>query len=202
MKPLQSDRCIIRRRLSYPIDHTLTPFSPQNTKHIINNIKNSPATGPDSVSKFHLKHLGLHRIQDLTNISNYIDANCLISNIWKQGRIITILKPNKDPATPSYCRPISLLYMGSKITECLILYIIYPDVPLALTQHVFDGINSKRATQRKLLTIVISKVFDAIPRHRLTDKLYNTNMHNTKRWLANYLDGRQSQVLLTSHLTQ
>ena len=43
-----------------------------------------------------------------------------------------------------------------------------------------------------------STVYDtphAIPRHRLTDKLYNTNMHNnTKRWLANYLGGRQSHV--------
>ena len=54
IKPLQSDRRIIRRRLSYPIDHTLTPFSPQNTKHVINNIKNSPARGPDSISNFHL----------------------------------------------------------------------------------------------------------------------------------------------------
>ena len=60
MKPLQSDRLIIRRKLSYPIDHTLTPFSSQNTRHVIKNIKNSPATGPDSISNFHLKHLGPH----------------------------------------------------------------------------------------------------------------------------------------------
>ena len=71
MKPLESDRCIIRRRLSYPIDHTLTPFSPQNTEHLINNIKNPPATWPDSISNFHLKHLGPKGIQALTNISNY-----------------------------------------------------------------------------------------------------------------------------------
>ena len=78
MKPLQSDTCIIRCWLSYPIDHTLTPLSPQNTKHIINNIKNSPATGPDSLSNFHLKHLGPQGIQALTNISNYTYAHCLI----------------------------------------------------------------------------------------------------------------------------
>ena len=93
MKPLQSDRSITRRRLSYPIDHTLTPFSPQNTKHVINNIKNSPATVPDSIRNFHLKHLGPQGIQALTNISNYTYAHCLMKNIWKQGRIITILKP-------------------------------------------------------------------------------------------------------------
>ena len=66
---------------------------------------------------------------------------------------------------------------------------IHPDVPLALTQHgfrplhytnivltnraqhVLDGINSKRSAQRTLLTIDISKAFDAIPRHKLTAKL-------------------------------
>ena len=74
MKPLQSGRRIIKHRLSYPIDHTLTPFSPQNTKHVINNIKNSPATLPDSISNFHLKHLGPLGIQALTNISNYTYA--------------------------------------------------------------------------------------------------------------------------------
>ena len=142
MKPLQSDRCIIRRRLSYPIDHTLTPFLSQNTRHVIKNIKNSPAKGPDSISNFHLKHLGPQGIQALTNISNYTYAHFLIPNIWKQGRIITILKPNKDPTTPSSYRPITLLSTLSKITECLILNIIYPDAPLAPTQHGFRLLHS------------------------------------------------------------
>ena len=167
MKPLQLDRRIIRRVLSYP-DHTLAPFSPQNTKHVIYNIKNSPATGPDSISNIHLKHLGPQGTQALTNISNYTYAHCLILNIWKQGRIITILKPNKDITTPSSYRPITLLCTPSEITERLILNIIHPDVPLAPTphgfrplhstntlltnptQHVLDGINSKRPAQRAL----------------------------------------------------
>ena len=68
MKLLQSDRLRIRHRLSYPIDHTLTPFSPQYTKHVINNIKKSPATGIDFISNFHLKHLGPHGIQALTDV--------------------------------------------------------------------------------------------------------------------------------------
>ena len=85
MKPQQSDTRIIRRRLFDPIDHTLTPFSPQNTKYIINNIKNSPATEPDSISNFHLKHLGPHGIQDLTKICNYTYAHCVIPNIWNKA---------------------------------------------------------------------------------------------------------------------
>ena len=48
--------------------------------------------------------------------------------------------------------------------------------------HVLDSINSKRPAQRTLLTTIdISKAFGAIPRHRLTDKLYITNMHNNTK---------------------
>ena len=53
--------------------------------------------------------------------------------------------------------------------------------------------------EQLLTTVDISKAFGAIPQHRLTDKLNNTNMHNnTKRWLANYLGGRQSHVSFNS----
>jgi len=65
-----------------------------------------------------------------------------------------------------------------------------------MTQNISDGINSKRPAQRTLLaTIDISKAFDAVPKYTLIDKVHNTNMHNnTKRWLANYLSGRQAHV--------
>ena len=202
MKPLQSDRCIIRCRLFYPIDHTLTPFSPQNTNHVINNIKNSPATGPDFISNFHLKHGGPHEIQDLSPVFGIHGKSSQYLN-----------QINKDPTTHFSHRPITLLCTPSKITERLKLNIIHPDVPLAptqhgfrplhstnilltkFTQHILNGISLKRPAQRTP-PIYISKAFDAIPRHRLTDKLYNTNLHNNiKRWLANYSGGRQSHVL-------
>ena len=160
----------------------LTLFSPQNTEHLINNNENSPATEPDFISNFHLKHLGPHVLYALTKISNYTYTHCLIPNIWKQGKIITILKPNKENIIPSSYRPMTLLCTPSKITECFILNIVHTDVPLAptqhgfqplhstnilltnLAQHVLDAINSKRLTQRTLLTTIdISKAFDAIP---------------------------------------
>ena len=144
----------------------------KNTKHVINNINNSPATGPDSISYLHFKDLSLHRIQSLMKISNYTYAHCLIPNIWKQGWIITILKPNKDSTAPSSYSPITLSCMPSKITVHLILNIIHPNVSLPpreqgfwplhstntlltnLTQHILDGINSKRPAQRTLLTTI------------------------------------------------
>ena len=59
-----------------------------------------------------------------------------------------------------------------------------------MTQNMLEGFNHKRTL---FITIDISKVFDATPRHELINKIYNTNMHNnSKRWLANYLSDRKA----------
>ncbi|WP_435331504.1 reverse transcriptase domain-containing protein, partial [Klebsiella pneumoniae] len=108
-------------------------------------------------------------------------------------------------------RPITLLCTPSKVVERLIIRITTPHIPLSPTQHgyrphhstttlltnltqkIHDGINSRKPQRTLLITIDISKAFDAISRPLLTNKIYNTTLHNnTKRWLANYLTGRQS----------
>ena len=202
-----------KHRRTIPLNHTSTPFTTEQTHNIIKRIKNSNSTGLDNISNQHLKHLGPQGIQALTNISNYSYAHCKIPTIWKHGTIITILKPKKDPTQPSSYRPITLLCTPSKITERLILDKITPHIPLAqsqhgfralhststlltnLTQHTIDGICRKPSQRTILTTIDISKAFDAIPRRRLITKINNTNMeNNTKRWLANYLTGRQAHV--------
>lgn len=214
LKPTKDDRAISRRRHKFKLNNTLSPITTAQTTQIIKRTKNSRAAGPDDITNLHLKHLGPHGVQALTNISNYSYQHCKIPTIWKKGKIITILKPKKDPTQAASYRPITLLCTPSKIIERHILHNINPHILLSptqhgfrpnhstntlltnLTQHTFDGINCKRPAQRTILaTVDISKAFDAIPRFPLTDKIYNTTMpNNTKRWLANYLSGRQSYV--------
>ncbi|KAK3890060.1 hypothetical protein Pcinc_005975 [Petrolisthes cinctipes] len=185
--------------------HTTTPTPTTLTPNTITHTATTIRTpNPDNISNIHLKHLGPQGIQALTNIANHSYSHNTIPNIWKHGNIITIPKPNKDPTLPSSHRPITLLCTPSKIIERLIITQITPHIPLASTQHgfrplhstntlltdltqrIYDGINSDRPPHRTLLvTLDISKAFDAIPRHNLTNKIYNTNMHNnTKRWLT------------------
>ena len=210
----QEDRKIIKRKAHFPIDISHKPFTIRQTKHILKNLKNSAATGLDGISNYHLKHLGPRGIQALTDIANYSYSHCRISDTWKHGIIITILKPNKDPTLASSYRPITLLSTLFKVIERLILNIVTPYIPLSSTQHGFrpqhstntlltqlthnivNGCNHKLPHKRTLLiTLDISKAFDATPKHQLIDKIYNTNMHNnSKRWLVNYLSGRMAHV--------
>ena len=59
-----------------------------------------------------------------------------------------------------------------------------------------DGMNQKKPANLTLLTTIdISKAFDTVPKDILKHKIYNTTAHNnTKRWLANYITGRQALV--------
>jgi hypothetical protein len=47
---------------------------------------NSTSTGPDGISNLHLKHLGLHGIQALTNICNYTHDHCLIPTFGNKAK--------------------------------------------------------------------------------------------------------------------
>ena len=210
----KEDRHIHRRKQQFPLDYTVILATTEDTARIIKQLKNSGAMGIDNISNIHLKHLGPHGTQTLTNIANYSYAHCIIPQIWKLGKIIALLKPNKTPTQAASYRPITLLCTPSKVVERLILLKTTPHIPLSPTQHgyrphhstttlltnltqkVQDSINSRRPPHRTLLiTIDISKAFDAISRPLLINKIYNTTLHNnTKRWLANYLTDRQAFV--------
>ena len=153
-------------------------FTPEMTVRAIKNTKNSRSTGPDGISYLHLKHLGPHAVRALTNIFNHSLNNNSIPNIWKVGKIIPILKPNKPPNEPTSYRPISLLCNPSKILERLVLNNINPHIPLSPTQHGFrphhststlltnltqnitEGFNQPKPAPRTLIAAIdISKAF-------------------------------------------
>ena len=210
-----------KHKRTVPLDHTSSPFTPSKVQKSIKKAKNTTSSGPDNICNLHLKHLGPQGVKALTNICNYSYSHCIIPTIWKRGKIITLLKPNKDPTQPSSYRPVTLLCTPSKILEHLILNLISPHIPLAQSQHGFrplhststlltnltqqisDGINSRKPQRTLLTTIDISKAFDAIPRYTLIYKIYNTDMaNNAKRWLANYLAGRQGYVSFQNELSR
>ena len=121
---------------------------------------------------------------------------CFIENnipkIWRQSKIIAILKPGKDSAIPKNYRPISLLCHTYKLYERLILNRISPLLEqhlikeqagfrpgksctsqlLNLTQHIEDGY------QRGMITgeafVDLSAAYDTVNHRILIQKLYNT----------------------------
>ena len=135
--------------------------------------------------------------------------------MWKQGKIIPIPKPGKPSNQGSTFRPITLLSPVVKILENRrILPFLKDHIPIHKHQHGFraghstttalceistfitEGLNSTRPAQRSILVALdLSKAFDMVDHAILLKDIYDSTLPNIiKRWLANYMSGRQSYV--------
>ena len=146
---------------------------------------------------------------------------CFIENkipkIWRQSKIIAILKPGKDSAIPNNYGPISLLCHTYKLYERLILNRVSPLLEqhlikeqagfsprksctsqlLNLTQHIEDGY------QRGMITgaafVDLSAAYDTVNHRILIQKLYNTTQDSQLcRVFQNMLSNRRFYVELNN----
>ena len=133
-----------------------------------------------------------------------------IPKIWRQSKIIAILKPGKDSAIPKNYRPISLLSHTYKLYERLILNRVSPLLEqhlikeqagfrpgksctsqlLNLTQYIKDGY------QRGMIT---GAAYDTVNYRILIQKLYNTTQDSQLcRVFQNMLSNRRLYVELNN----
>jgi hypothetical protein len=162
-----------------------------------------------------LKQLGPHAISFLTKIFNLCMKDSIIPSIWKTAKIIPLLKPGKpSDLGPSY-RPVSLLSPAIKILEALLLPYVNEAVQLANHQHGFrkgrstctalqsildhvnDGLNRGKPVHRTVsVAIDLSRAFDTVDHQILLDDIDQLNLNDyIKKFLCNYLRGRQTYVL-------
>ena len=179
-------------------------FTTDLVRRIIKNCRNSKAFGPDTLSIFHLKHLGPRDIgpRALFNLSV---TTCQIPAIWKSSLILPLPKHVKDIGT-SY-RPISLLCPAAKVLESLILPTINiylqpaPDqhgfIPdhsttsalLQMTTDIVMGFNRRKPPDRTICVAVdLSAAFDTVCHNNLLSKINISQLPPaTARWLSCYL---------------
>ena len=83
------------------------PFSDEEYTKGIAALKNNKASGRDDVLVEQLKHLGQEANKWLHTMPNVCFTGNKIPKIWRQSKIIAILKPGKDSAIPKNYIPIS-----------------------------------------------------------------------------------------------
>ena len=104
------------------------PFSEEVYRRGIATLKNNKAAGIDDVLVEQLKNIGPKTNKWLLAMLNNCSPQNNIPTIWRKSKIIAILKPGKDSATPNNYRPISLLCHTYKLYERLILNRIAPTI--------------------------------------------------------------------------
>jgi hypothetical protein len=91
--------------------------NPAEVQDAIRGLKASKAPGPIGIPNRALKHLPQRAVSLLAAIFNAALLAQYFPSVWKHARIVSILKPGKDPALPSSYRPISLFDTISKLFE-------------------------------------------------------------------------------------
>ena len=108
---------------SYLQTHASEPklTNPDEVREAIRGFKVGKAPGPNGIPNRALKHLAMWAALSLVQIFNAILFTHDFPPGWKDTRVISILKPGKDPAQPSSYRPISLLDTIGKLFEKILL---------------------------------------------------------------------------------
>ena len=193
------------------------PFSEEGYSKGIEARKNNKTAGRDDVLVDQLKHLGPNTNKWLHTMPNVCFTGNKIPKIWRQSKIVVILKPGKYSAIPKNYRPISLLCHTYKLYERMILNIIAPVVEqrlmkeqagfrtgksctsqlLNLTQHIEDGY------QRGMITgatfVDLSTACDTVNYSIIIQKLYNITQESPLcRVIQNMLSSRRFYVELSN----
>ena len=170
----------------------VSAFSEEEYRKGIAALNNNKAAGIDDILVEQLKSQGPKAHKWFHTVLNICFIENKIPRIWRQSKIIAILKPGKDSAIPKNYSPISLLCHTYKLYERLILNRVSPLLEqqlikeqagvrhgesctsqlLNLTQNIEDGY------QRGIITgaafVNLSAAYDTVNHRILIQKLYNT----------------------------
>ena len=91
--------------------------NPEEVQEAIRGLKVSKALGPNGIPSRGFKHHPQREVSLLVLIFKGILLTHHFRTAWKHARVISILKPGKDPALPSSYQPISLLDTIGKLFE-------------------------------------------------------------------------------------
>ena len=111
-----------------------------------------------------------------------------LPRLWRQTRVVALLKPGKDPSSPKSFRPISLLcHLYKRLIlnrlSPVIEHVLIPEQAgfrpgkyctaqvLNLTQHIEDGFETGKITG--IVLVDLSAAYDTVNHRRLLEKVYN-----------------------------
>jgi hypothetical protein len=128
---------------------------PQEVHEAISGLKLGKTPGRNGIRNRALKHLPKRAVNLLVLIFNAVLCIHHFPSVWKHTRVISILKPGKDPAQPTSYRPISLLDTIGKLFEKILLIRILHEVgERGLLRNEQFGFRPRHSTSLQLARLV------------------------------------------------
>jgi hypothetical protein len=192
--------------------------SPSEVLQAIRGLKGGKDSGPNGIPNRVLRHLSERTITFLKKVFNAVLRRQYFPSAWKHARVVSILKPGKDPTLPSSYRPISLLHTVGRLFEKIILARVLREVNerglLRDEQFGFRPRHSKtlqlarlvervnRNFERRLTGAVFLDVASAFDTVWVKGLLYKLTVLNFRSYLvktiSSYLDCRTFQTSFQS----
>ncbi|KMQ91441.1 rna-directed dna polymerase from mobile element jockey-like protein [Lasius niger] len=97
-----------------------TPFTISELEIVIKSIKPNRAAGIDDLRAEQIKQFSPHTLKWILQMMNTCIEELKIPKLWRQARVVALLKPGKELTDPKSYRPVSLLCQFYKILERLI----------------------------------------------------------------------------------
>ena len=124
-------------------------------REAIRGLKVGRASGPNGIPNRTLMHLPMRDVLLFVQIFNAVPCTHHFPPVLKHARVISILKPGKDPAQPSSYRPISLLDTIGKLFERILLTTILHEVgERGLLRDEQFGFRPRHSTSLQLARLV------------------------------------------------
>ena len=204
-----------------PRDIMTRPVTTEDIKRIIKSFKNK-APGKSGINKMVLIHLPEEAYINYATILNYTLSLGYFPLIFKEGIIILILKPGKDPTKPSSYRPITLLEIPGKILERIVNERIQGYAERNSKYHPNQfGFRKGRGTETAIMKIYetvalnqrdqgqcnlicrdIEKAFDKVWHGGMKFKIHNLGLPSILvRTASSFLDDRTAKVKYKGQLS-
>ena len=95
-------------------------FTIVELQNSLKHLKNGKAAELDEILTEEIKNFGPVTTQWVLSLHNACARTHRLPRLWRQARVVALLKPGKDPSSPKSFRPISLLCHLYKLYERLI----------------------------------------------------------------------------------
>ena len=201
----------------------LKPVHPDEVRKLVLNLKNSKSTGLDNIDTRTIKLVIEEILPALTHVINLSITNQEFPEIYKQSKIIPLLKkPKDDPLNPKFYRPVALLPILSKILERAIFVQIESYVEENKLLHPsHHGGRAHHSTTTAIIEMYdqwieavdkgniagcmmldLSAAYDLANHQIILDKLelYGFDELSVK-WMKSYLSGRSQCVYVDGELS-
>lgn len=197
------------------------PFTAHELSRALHSLKKS-SPGGDGVHNYFLMALSDAQCDQLLAIFDQSFQRGVLPAHWKEGIVLPILKPGKDPSLPASYRPITLLACMGKLMERLVaarleytverLSLLSPSQcgfrrgysTLDVLIRLESRIRVAQSTGAVCLVVYVDlqSAFDKVWIDGLLYKLAQAGIHGAlARWLHAYLSSRTARVRLDGMLS-